>query len=51
MPPQNSEYLFLGLIVTFLILSGFVGSLMMRFRALHKRLALIESLKDSEDHL
>lgn len=46
--PDTVNYLILGLVVVFVILGGFIASLITRFRSLNKDLEIIEQLKNEE---
>jgi CcmD family protein len=46
--PETTAYLILGLVVTFVILGGYVASLVTRRRGLQKDLRLIEQLRQEQ---
>ena len=46
--PDTTAYLFLALVLYFLVLALYVGSLVIRTRNLHKDEALIQQLRDEQ---
>ncbi len=46
--PDTVSYLYLGLAVVAVIGVGFIGSIVLRFRNLHKDLQVMEQLRDDK---
>jgi hypothetical protein len=46
--PDTAAYLYLGLAAVSIIAIGFVGSIVLRFRNLHKDLQVMEQLRDEK---
>ena len=46
MPPENIEYLYLGLVAVFGFMGIFIASMMMRYRNLQKDIQVINQLRD-----
>jgi hypothetical protein len=48
MPPETTDFMILGYVITVLILAGLVGYLVMKSRSLHAELKMFKRVEEDE---